>query len=76
MRARSSGVRLVGALACSWDYQKGLFSIFTLITMHLVYPAPPPPKKNFAIVFELSLDDCNTQEQPTFGDATTSFPVK
>ena len=37
---------------------------------------PPPPKKNFAIVFELSLDDCNTQEQPTFGDATTSFPVK
>ena len=64
MGARSSGLRRVGALACSWDYQKGLFSIFTLITMHLVYPPPPPKKKKkFAIVFELSWDDCNTQEK-------------
>ena len=38
MLARSSGVRLVGALACSWDYQKGLFSVFTLTIMHLVHP--------------------------------------
>ena len=66
MGARSSGLGRVGALACSWDYRKGLFSIFTLITMHLVYPLPPPPKKKkkkFAIVFELSWDDCNTQEK-------------
>ena len=52
MRARSSGVRLVDALACSWDYQKGLFSVFTLTIMQLVYP----PKFCISIVSDFLLD--------------------
>ena len=32
--------------------------------MHLVYPPPPPLKKNFiTIVFDFSSDDCNIQEK-------------
>ena len=49
--------------------QRNLCAVFIYF-----FKTSPPPKKKFAIVFELSLDDCNTQEQPTFGDPNDWFP--